>query len=187
MALSQDEAPQPPRPGRQNDLLRKYFREQYMTLHGGNRREESPFFVESFIDQRIDAFLDEIEKKIAEIRSLEAEIDTLREGNRSGPAPDSRKALKRLEDRLEDVRRALSPVFLELDAKSRFKPDLHPADGLDAEFEFLHERIDEAEAGIRAYLFSAGTTVSVATLRHGDILVALFEAGRMAKALSREF
>ncbi len=169
-------------------MLRDYFREQYLTLHNGSKREEAPFFVEQFIDRRVALFLEETEQRLAAIRELEFEIETMRGGGAvDSPAPALKLALRKLEDELSDLRSSLAPIFLELKGKSRFRPELDPASGFETEFEFLHRRIDEAERQIREYLFSPGATVSVGTLQGGDMLVFLHEAAQMAKTLSREF
>lgn len=176
--------------GVNNDLLRTYFRNQYMTLHSGEERQEAPVFVDQFVDRRIEYFLQQIEDRLTEVRRLEEEIRGARATATPGAAPALKKALRQLERELGDLRGALSPIFLELKSKSRFRPSIEAssqAPHFAAEFEFLHDRINRAERTIREYLFSAGSTVSVGTLQEGDMLISLVEAARMARSLSREF
>lgn len=176
--------------GIQNSLLRSYFRQQYMTLHNGLQRDENPFFVDQFIDRRIEVFLEEIDRRLTSVRELEAEIEDLRAEQTAATAVPLKRALRRLGDELGDLRKTLSPIFLELKDKNRFRPEIDRTaqeTPYAKEFEFIHRRVDAAEQRIRDYLFSSGSTVSVGALKGGDMLVALYEGAQMAKSLSKEY
>ncbi len=177
---------------RQNTLLRDFFRALYPRYQ---REPPVDEFVESFVDNQIDAFLREIEGKLADLNEAFDMATKLRDRWMKASTQDKTPArialvatLRRLADRSDDLADRLSTLFVGLkrDKKINFVRSAEDnSDGFRREFEFLRVQIDEATRLVDDYFFRSTNTVSLEDLGSENMLVRLDWAEFMAKDLAK--
>ena len=179
--------------GRQNPVLREYFRKEYQTVLSSDLDVPDPF-VEVFVDRRIDDYLERLGQEVDTLkqsRELLAEIGNElsgADGSIEEMKPRLRRTLEDFEETSDKLRKMVSRILLDLDSKSDFKPPRDPVRGRAEcvrDIEFLVTRTDKALSELEQFFFSAGAVVHVADLQNQNMLTYLFEANRMARDMKK--
>ena len=180
-------------PARQNQILREYFRRQYSGIEFNEKwPEANDFFVERYIDRRIDVFLQQVREKLSNLKSRFAQVQEIRERTLSAPATgrdavlnrkEWRRQLKELRDVANALRETLAFIFTDLDSKGGFKPKIEDRavkTGFDGEMNFMEEQIKKAEQRIVDYLFVPRNTVNLQDLQDENMLIHLYRVKELA-------
>lgn len=202
---------EPLRPARENDDLREFFLAQYFNLSrveirflrrnppppGRARREfKVDRFVNHFIDQRIDHFVDNLEKTIEEGQAALAEIRRISGLVRQDFSQFKkvrgrwRKAFDKLAKKSDDLHDRIAMVFLPLDGGVDL--DLETGreelrDGYAQEVERLEFEFSNGVQRVRDLLIQPSHTVSVSDLATNDsALTYLQRAKRLSEHLRGE-
>ena len=183
----------PPRPARQNAILRAYFRKQYMSLRV-ERYEFNQTFMEKYVDRQIDTFLDDVDARLKQL------VEDLTLAEREHEAwlldtdPETTRAEEwRLENALDEVadtagglKSKLSRVFVQLDGKERLPIEVQAQDGYQEEMSYLRDQVSEAERRICDYLFRTTNTVPYQNLKGENMLIRLFWAEKTAEEIRKQ-
>jgi hypothetical protein len=71
-------------------------------------------------------------------------------------------------------------VFLRLDGKEEPPIQIEPADGFQAEMDFLREQVEEAERRIRDYLFQTTNIVAYQNIKGENMIIRLHWTEKIA-------
>ena len=189
--LSSPQKPEkPPHGTRQNLWLRSFFQREFISL---NSRISQESFMESYVDRRIDRFLDDTRKGLAELESALTECrriraDLLKEsvGEVSKASVKVfRESFRVLRKRAGDLKKELSMV---LPGSLRYKSDFKPAYHQDSWNRWLGRELEEISIRVALvgrhlanYLFDGEPVVAVDELGDRDILVLLFEIRKITR------
>lgn len=177
----EEKEPPPPPPARQNPILREHFEERYPRF--GDDRINRPF-LERYVDDQIDHFLEVMESDLAQMRQAFEEADRARLRCLAGENPEDRRAfrdsLRELERRAGDLRGRLRFILRGIDDRKSFSPPKQEGPLFEAAFEFLREHVEKAENGIRDYFFGTNPTVRYEDLQDENLLIHLYWIDRAA-------
>lgn len=184
---------------RANPILRNYFRKEFLRAYRSDdpsRPEPNKVFLESFIDRRVDGFIDNVKKQVEEIdaRLSEAEDASvqLAEASESGQKSQARRKLKKsletLRDKISGLRGSLALLFLRLQGKSDDTRIVHregEEEGYGDAVAAIAAEIAKAKDQIVHYLIEPTNTVSALDLRGETMLTRLHRAERLSKELEK--
>lgn len=180
-AQGREEKDPPPPPARHNPILREHFEERYPRF--GDDRVNKPF-LERYVDQQIDHFLEVMESDLSQMRQAFEEAEGARLRWLAGEDPEDRKSLRdslrEVERRAGDLRGRLRHILRGIDDRKNFSPPKQEGPLFEGTFEFLREHVDKAEDGIRDYFFRANPTVRYEDLQDENLLVHLYWIDRAA-------
>ena len=187
-----------------NPTLRSYFLQQQLrqgmsftdiygrTYYRGNAR-----FLEQHVDRMVDDFLQRVSQKLYALKTRLNEVQQAREEVlRVAPDNESRRntqkhwkdALKSLANEAKGLRKMLSFVFLDLDAKIDFKPQIQNDLGnlgFQKEISFIEEQIAKAAQRINDYFFLPTHTVEAKNLKGENMMIYLYRVEKIAQKLSK--
>jgi hypothetical protein len=186
--LAQD-GEETPAGARQNLVLRQFFMEEYLSTH--SRLVQS--FMESYVDRRIDGFLEnsrkhqqELTDAFEESRRLYFELSSLRQPpNAAALGQSYRESFRQLGEKAGQLRKHLSTV---LPASLRYKSDFNPTfssdpsnNWLGRELEEIGNRVGLVGRHLDNLLFDGEPVVAVDDLGDRDLLVLLFEIRKICR------
>ncbi|RPI20784.1 MAG: hypothetical protein EHM61_26305 [Acidobacteria bacterium] len=175
-----------------NILLREYFLQRYLELHGERdlfpsttlpeeiRARKMDPMAERFVEVQVDQFIDDVEQKLGAMKSDVAELESVRReavSARSTDAPAIRARVrdlaKNVGDRAEDLFNMVAIVAIELQPKNGPRPSSGSADFLENELKFLEVQVGKAEARLKALFLAPTHTVGLDELRGDNVLTEL--------------
>jgi hypothetical protein len=133
----------------------------------------------------------ELREHFQEIRLMRARMLDSQPGTsqRKDLANLWRKQLRKLSDQANDLRKSLSFPVRGLSSKEKFEYRLTPGFNdrfFGKELELLAEEIAEVEKRVVDYIFAPTHTVSVDSLRSGNMLVGLYRIHRLSRLLEKQ-
>jgi hypothetical protein len=188
---------------RQNPVLRQHFREQILRSHWeydlrGRLVNRTFQRLNRPLDQSTDQYIDRFVLKLVErFHALKLDFERLQARKAGLPGRgDSvgieggtlRELVENVGDHAGELHKMLSFVFVSLDSKKKFKPEVSGAslqNGFRVELAFLEKQIREAEQEIVDYFIQPSGTVSFSRLQGDNMLINLYEARQMSRAMSR--
>ena len=167
-----------------------------MDVYGNLHYRGNVHLLEREVDRLIDDFLTRVSHQLGTLKVHFNTVLRSREEmlSKASNQESSREAqarwkdsLKTMADEAEDLRKILSYVLRDLDKKSDFKPEIEANannSGFHKEIQFIQEQIVKAEQRIRDYFFVPTHTVNLQDLQGENVMIYLYRAGKMSKALS---
>jgi len=189
-AEEEDEEDESPPPGaRQNDILRAYFRNQYVSLRT-ERYDLNESFMERYIDRQIDAFLEDVDSRLKGLNSSLDQAEKVYRKLAECADPDVERELaedlEEVDDAAGGLRGRLANIFLQLDGKEKLPIEINASDGFGEEMTFLKNQIHEAEKRIRDYLFQTTNTIPYQNLKGENMIIRLHWAEKTAEGIRDE-
>lgn len=178
-------------PARQNAVLRRYFRQQYIAFAGDgvylNRT-----FMERYVDRQIDHLLEQTERRLTELeRNADLGCETWRDWAEAPGDRRSREAFKRalkdLEDAADSLGDKLAGIFRGMSYKAVVPPLPHEGapEAVRDTLKGLKAETLEVRTAVTEYLFEPSHTVKLETLSGDDILARLYRLKKTAEGLRK--
>ena len=149
--------------------------------------------MESYVDRRIDRFLEDTRRRLAELQSALSKCRRIREDllplSQESISKESvkeyRDSFRSLRKTARELKKKLSMVLPgSLRYKSNFKPSRDTSSSnrwLGKELEAISTRVSWVERHLENYLFGGQPVVAVDELADRDILVLLFEIDKLTR------
>lgn len=188
---------------RQNPFLQEYFLNAAFGMlsqsdrNGRRYYPGHPQMLANMADQLVVRFLAEVREDLALLQARTLAVRKTQQDFLAAPhhSEDRMKAqtrwkrsLELLADQSKQLRNRLAYVFLELEDKVDFRPEIDGRaleSGFEKELRGVEEHLQKAHRQIADYFFAAGDTVQLHDLRDGNMLLPLFRAENVSKELAQ--
>jgi hypothetical protein len=175
-----------------NILLREYFLQRYLELHGerdpigpviAREQAKNPKLdpmAERFIDSQVNQFIQELEQKLEAMKSGIAQLESVRRdaGSAQGTADSTtrvrlRELAKEVGNQAGDLFNMVAIVVANLEVKKQAVRVPEQSESLDVEVEFLEKHVNKAEEKLKALFLQPTHTVDLEELRGANVLTEL--------------